>query len=91
MRDIFQDIFSSLRQNKLRTALTGFSVAWGIFMLIALLGAGNGVFNALLSNSGTMDRSMVIYPQWTGKPYAGYEKGRRIRLDVKDVEYLESE
>ncbi|MBQ8022243.1 MAG: ABC transporter permease [Bacteroidales bacterium] len=91
MRDIFQDIFSSLRQNKLRTALTGFSVAWGIFMLIALLGAGNGVFNALLSNSGTMDRSMVIYPQRTGKPYAGYEKGRRIRLDVKDVEYLESE
>ena len=91
MRDIFQDIISSLRQNKLRTALTGFAVAWGIFMLITLLGAGNGVFNALMSNSGTMDRSVSIFPLATSKPYAGYEKGRWLRFDVKDVENLESD
>ncbi len=91
MHDLFQEIFSSLRQNKLRTALTGFAVAWGIFMLIALLGAGNGVMNALLNNSGTMDHSMVVYAQRTGKAWNGYEKNRRIRLDVKDVEYLESD
>ena len=91
MRDTFQDIFSSLKQNKLRTALTGFAVAWGIFMLIALLGAGNGVFNALLSNSGTMDRSLMIRTRRTSKPYAGYEANRYIRFDTKDVENLESD
>ena len=91
MRDLFQEIFSSLQQNKLRTALTGFAVAWGIFMLIALLGAGNGVLNALMSNSGTMDHSMVVYSQYTSKAWGGYEKNRRIRLDRKDVEYLEGD
>lgn len=92
MRDLFHEIFSSLRQNKLRTALTGFAVAWGIFMLIALLGAGNGVLNALMANStGSMDNSMVAYGGYTSKPWAGYETGRRILLDHRDVEALEDE
>ena len=89
MRDLFREIYSSLRQNKLRTALTGFAVAWGIFMLIALLGAGNGVLNALMANSsGSMDNSMVAYGGFTSKPWAGYETGRRILLDRRDVEAL---
>ena len=91
MRDLFREIFSSLRQNKLRTTLTGFAVAWGIFMLISLLGAGNGVLNALMANSsGAMDQSMVAYGGFTSKPWAGYEKGRRILLDHRDVDVLES-
>ena len=90
MRDLFQEIFSSLQQNKLRTALTGFAVAWGIFMLIALLGAGNGVLNALMSNSGTMDHSMVVYSQYTSKAWGGYEKNRRIRLSWKKLSGLDS-
>ena len=51
MRDLFEEIWSNIRRNKLRTALTGFAVAWGIFMLIFLLGAGNGLIHALESNN----------------------------------------
>ena len=46
MRDLFLELWATSKRNKLRTALTGFAVAWGIFMLIFLLGAGNGLINA---------------------------------------------
>ena len=91
MRDTFHEIFSTLKQNKLRTALTGFSVAWGIFLLIALLGAGNGVLNALLGNTEMMDSSMNMYAQNTSKPYGGYEKNRYITFDERDVDILRDE
>ena len=91
MRDTFHEIFSTLKQNKLRTALTGFSVAWGIFLLIALLGAGNGVLNALLGNTEMMDSSMNMYAQSTSKPYGGYEKNRYITFDERDVDILRDE
>ncbi len=91
MRDTFYEIFSTLKQNKLRTALTGFSVAWGIFLLIALLGAGNGVLNALLGNTEMMDSSMNMYAQSTSKPYGGYEKNRYITFDERDVDILRDE
>ena len=48
MRELFHEIASNLRNNKLRTALTGFAVSWGIFLLICLLGAGNGLMNCRL-------------------------------------------
>lgn len=91
MRELFAEIWSSLRQNRLRTALTGLAVAWGIFLLIALLGAGNGLLNALLNNSESLDKSMLVVSSRTSKPYAGYESGRRIRMDLEDLSRLGQE
>ncbi len=89
MRDIFIEIWESLKRNKLRTCLTGFAVVWGIFMLIVLLGAGNGLMNAFMSDSGRVSvNSMNLGGNVTSKPYAGYKQGRRIRLDESDVEIL---
>lgn len=91
MRDLFKEIWSSLRQNKLRTALTGFAVAWGIFMIIALLGAGNGLMNAMTDSGSRMDNSMIVYDGFTTIPYAGYDANRWFGLDTRDLKNLQSE
>ena len=86
MRDLFTEIWESLRRNKLRTALTGFAVAWGIFMLIVLLGAGNGIMNTTESNmSGINANTMRVYGNSTSKPYGGFKQGRYIELDERDM------
>ncbi len=86
MKDIFGEIWTTVRHNKLRTALTGFSVAWGIFILIFLLGAGNGLINALMSNSGRfLDNSMMVFGGYTSKAHNGLKEGRPIQLDDKDL------
>ena len=91
MRDLFVEILESLRRNKLRTALTGFSVAWGIFMIIVLLGAGNGLMNAFLHQSGdVLVNTMEINGWFTTMPYDGLKSGRYIRLDQKDLALTES-
>lgn len=87
MRDLFEEIWSNIRRNKLRTALTGFAVAWGIFMLIFLLGAGNGLIHALESNnSDYMTNTMNVWGGYTSKPYNGMREGRRIDLNDKDID-----
>lgn len=89
MRELFLEIWTSVRRNKLRTALTGFSVAWGIFMLVILLGSGNGLKNGVNSNFGDYaTNSIDLYGGRTSKPYAGYEKNRRIKLRANDMEIL---
>ncbi len=89
MRDIFIEIWESLKRNKLRTCLTGFAVVWGIFMLIVLLGAGNGLMNAFMTDSsGISVNSVNLGGSVTSKPYAGYKQGRRIKLDESDIEIL---
>ena len=72
MHDIITEIWQTARRNKLRTTLTGFAVAWGIFMIIVLLGAGNGLINATMKmNSDFMTNSMEVYEGSTSKPYKG--------------------
>ena len=86
MRDIITEIWQTARRNKLRTTLTGFAVAWGIFMIIVLLGAGNGLINANLKQSDRfLSSSMVVFGGWTSKPYQGLKEGRDIRLHESDM------
>ena len=87
MRDTINEILTTIRHNRLRTALTGFSVAWGIFILIVLLGAGNGLINAMMGNNARfMSNSMVVYGGATSMPYDGLSEGRTIELNDKDIE-----
>ena len=82
---IFDEIGNSLKQNKFRVALTGFSIAWGIFMLIVLLAAGNGLKNGVNSNFAGEDINKVyVWATRTSMPYKGYPISRRIILDNTD-------
>ena len=92
MRDIISEIWSTARRNKLRTSLTGFAVAWGIFMLIFLLGAGNGLINANLQQSDRfLSNSMMVFGGRTSKAYQGLKEGRRIRLQTRDITTTDTE
>ena len=84
MRELIKEIWSTSKRNKLRTSLTGFAVAWGIFMLIFLLGAGNGLINAQLQQSTRfLANSMRVFPGETSKAYKGLKEGRSITLNNK--------
>ena len=86
MYDLLKEIQESISRNKLRTALTGFAVAWGIFMLIFLLGAGNGLINAMTQSSNRyMDNSMMVYGGWTQKAYRGMKEGRSVSINDGDA------
>ena len=92
MRELLLEIWTSVRRNKLRTFLTGFSVAWGIFMLVILLGSGNGLKNGVTANfDDYATNSIDLGGGWTSKPWMGYDKGRRIRLRNSDLQILKRE
>lgn len=87
MIDLWIEIYATIRRNKMRTALTGFAVAWGIFMLIVLLGAGNGLLNALNRQSeGMAMNSMMAWPGWTSEPWQGLKAGREVKFTQKELE-----
>src|SRR5690554_2847138 len=92
MFDAIEEIFNTLKQNKLRAIMTGFSVAWGIFMLIVLLGSGKGLQNGMeFSFRGSSKNAIWIYPGETGESFEGLKKGRRIQFTNEDYDLLKNE
>lgn len=90
--DNLREIFSTIKKNKLRTFLTGFSVAWGIFMLIVLLGAGNGLRNGIMYNFKNMSANKVsVWPGRSTMPYKGMPTNRSVRFKDSDLEALKRE
>lgn len=89
-KDTWQEIYHSLRNNKLRTLLTMIGVAWGMFLYVSLLGAAKGMqngFDKLFSGFAT--NSIFMWGQNTNIPYAGFPKGRKVDLHLADIEMLQ--
>ncbi|HBH47682.1 MAG TPA: ABC transporter ATP-binding protein [Bacteroidales bacterium] len=88
--DKWQEIFHTLKQNRLRTALTAFGIFWGVFMLVIMLGAGSGLENAVYSNMGDFAKnSMFIWAQHTTMPYKGFPRNRSYHFEYSDKYALE--
>ena len=89
MFDLFREISQTLQNNKLRTFLTGIAVAWGIFMLIVLLGMARGVVNSFEEGGWAKNSNRVsVYQGYTSKPFKGYKEGRVITPYITDMELL---
>jgi ABC-type antimicrobial peptide transport system, permease component len=84
--DTWEEILVTITRNKTRSLLTAFGVFWGIFMLIALIGGGNGMKEMMQSNfDGFATNSAFFIAEQTGEPYKGFRKGRWWSLDYDDV------
>ncbi|MCL2290264.1 MAG: ABC transporter permease [Bacteroidetes bacterium] len=91
MIELFREIGITLRRNKLRTFLTGFSIAWGIFMLMILLGAGNGLKNGVISNFKTQSTNKITMQAGSiSKPVAGKQMWQFVPFDATDSAMLNS-
>jgi putative ABC transport system permease protein len=85
-RDNWQEIFATIRKNRLRTFLTCLGVGWGIFMLVIMLGAGNGLKHGVLSDfAGTATNSFFMWTQKTTKAYKGMKPGRPFNFNNADA------
>lgn len=89
--DTYREILDTLTRNKSRSFLTGFGVFWGVFMLVALIGGGQGMKELLNQNfEGFATNSAMIWAQPTTKAYKGFRKGRMWNMEYKDVQRLKS-
>ena len=87
--DSYTEIIDTLTRNKSRSFLTGFGVFWGVFMLVALMGGGQGMKEKLYSNfEGFAQNTVIVGAGQTSKPYKGFRKGRRWYMVYKDVDRL---
>jgi putative ABC transport system permease protein len=87
--DHWQEVFQTLRRNRLRTILTACGVFWGVFMLVVMLGFGRGLENAVTRDfANWAPNAIFIRGERTSKPYAGQQPGRDVQLTDADVEYL---
>ena len=90
--DTWQEIYDSIRKNKVRTSITIIGVLWGIFLLVVLLGAARGMengFKKLFGNFAT--NSVFVWTQSTDTPFKGFQEGRRFSLTMNDIEVLKAE
>ena len=87
--DSYREILDTLTRNKSRSFLTGFGIFWGVFMLVALIGGGNGLKEMLNKNfEGFATNSAMVWSQPTSKAYKGFRKGRPWQMDYNDVTRL---
>lgn len=87
--DSYREIVDSLTRNKSRSILTGFGVFWGIFMLLFLVGGGNGLKHLLSKNfEGFATNTSVLVSSYTSKPFKGYKEGRYWSLTLDDIDKL---
>lgn len=92
MFDLINEIWQTMRTNKLRTALTGLAVAWGIFMLIILLGISKGVLTSFQSSSLAQNPNKInVYPGNTSMPYKGLKEGRYIQLRDRNLDEIKND
>jgi len=90
-KDEIQEIFHTLKKNKARTLLTAFGVFWGIFMLLLLLGSGDGLENGVTNMFRSFDlNSFHMYSRYTKIPYQGVQENRRIRYTDQDIALLKA-
>ena len=90
--DTYKEILDTLTRNKSRSFLTGFGVFWGVFMLVGLIGGGQGLKEMLSKNfEGFATNSAIIFAQPTTKPFEGFRKGRQWAMEYKDVERLKAQ
>lgn len=86
--DLWQEIMGTIRKNKLRTFLTGFSVAWGIFIFVILLGSGQGLSEGVMHNFSDAMNSVWMWGGTTSKAYNGLNSGRNIKFTNEDVNFV---
>ena len=87
--DSYREIIDTLTRNKSRSFLTGFGVFWGVFMLVVLMGGGQGLKEKLYKNfEGFAQNTVIIGAEQTTKPYKGFRKGRWWAMEYKDIERL---
>ena len=87
--DSWHEVFSTLERNLLRTTMTAWGVFWGTFMLVAMLGFGNGLETGVNRNMlGFVGNNVYAWGQATTRPHAGLAPGRRIQLDIDDAEAI---
>lgn len=87
--DKWHEIYFALRKNPLRTFFTAFGVFWGIFMLIIMMGAGEGLYNGATHDMGGMaTNSIFMWTQNTSMPYKGFQRGRYYRFNNDDTQAL---
>ncbi|MFY9242627.1 MAG: ABC transporter permease [Polaribacter sp.] len=90
--DTWQEIYGSIRKNKVRTSITIIGVLWGIFLLVVLLGAARGMENGFKKIFGDFaTNSVFVWTQSTDTPFKGFQKGRTFRLKMNDIEALKTE